>query len=85
MLTVGRRQSKPRGFHYEPRFHDPQKDERRRRAVRIQRTNASLYRKTKQPQFIAVGLGLVLALYLYINAETIFGRAAAAVSALLGV
>ena len=84
MLTVGRRQSKPRGFHYEPRFHDPKEDERRKRAIRIQRTNTSTFRKTKQPQFIAVGLGLVLALYLYINADTIFGRAAAAVSALVG-
>jgi hypothetical protein len=84
MLTAGRRQAKPRGFHYEPRFHDPKEDARRKRAVRIQRTNASTFRKTKQPQFIAVGLGLVLALYLYINAETIFGRAAEVVSALLG-
>ena len=84
MLSTGRRQRKPRGFHYEPRFHDPKEDARRKRAIRIERTGGSLYRKTKQPQFIAVGLGLVLALYLYINAETVFGRAAAGVSALFG-
>lgn len=84
MLSVGRQQAKPRGYHYEPRFHDPKADERRRRAVRIERTQASTFRKTKQPQFIAVGLGLILALYLYINADTIFARAAAMVSALIG-
>ena len=84
MLTVGRRQSKPRGFHYEPRFHDPKEDERRKRAIRIQRTGASTFRKTKQPQFIAVGLGLVLALYLYVNADAIFGAAAAALASFAG-
>ncbi|OZC03621.1 hypothetical protein [Rubricoccus marinus] len=84
MLTIGRRQAKPRGYHYEPRFHDPEADKRRRRSVRIQRTNASTFRKTKQPQFIAIGLGLVLALYLYINADAVFGRAVAGVSALFG-
>lgn len=75
MLSIGRKQRKPRGFHYEPRFHDPKKDERRKRQIRIQRPAGSLYRKTKQPTFIAVGLGLVLALYLYLNAEAIFGGA----------
>ena len=84
MLSVGRRQAKPRGYHYEPRFHDPKADERRKRAIRIQRTNASTFRKTKQPQFIAVGLALVLALYLYINGDTLFARAVAGISALFG-
>lgn len=84
MLTVGRRQAKPRGYHYEPRFHDPKADERRKRSVRIKRTNASTFRKTKQPQFIAVGLGLVLALYLYINAESLYSRVAGGISALFG-
>lgn len=84
MLTLGRRQAKPRGYHYEPRFHDPKDDEKKRRAIRIKRTNASTFRKTKQPQFIAVGLGLVLVLYLYINADAVFGRAVSGISALFG-
>ena len=75
MLSVGRKQHKPRGFHYEPRFHDQKEDERKKRRIRIERPAGSLYRKTKQPTFIAIGLGLVLALYLYINAEAIFGGA----------
>ena len=82
MLSIGRKQAKPRGYHYEPRFHDPKQDERKKRRVRIERPAGSLYRKTKQPQFIAIGLGLVLALYLYINAEAVFGGAVEGLSRL---
>ncbi|MEM1054158.1 MAG: hypothetical protein AAGI52_01425 [Bacteroidota bacterium] len=84
MLSIGRKQAKPRGYHYEPRFHDPKKDERRKRQIRIARPAGKLYRKTKQPHFIAVGLGLVLALYLYINAETVIGGAVEGLSRLFG-
>ena len=84
MLSIGRKQQRPRGFHYEPRFHDPKADERKKRRIRIERPAGSLYRKTKQPQFIAVGLGLVLSLYLYVNAEAIFGGAVEGLSRLFG-
>ncbi|MEM6327369.1 MAG: hypothetical protein AAF791_09655 [Bacteroidota bacterium] len=84
MLSIGRKQRKPRGFHYEPRFHDAKADERKKRRIRIERPAGSLYRKTKQPQFIAIGLGLVLALYLYINAESIVGGTIEGISRLFG-
>ena len=84
MLSIGRKQAKPRGYHYEPRFHNPDAEKRKRRRIRIERPAGSLYRKTKQPHFIAVGLGLVFALYLYINAEPIFGGFLAGLSRLFG-
>ncbi|HIG75012.1 MAG TPA: hypothetical protein EYQ24_10670 [Bacteroidetes bacterium] len=84
MLIVGRKQQKPRGFYYEPRFHDPKEEERKKRRIRIERPAGSLYRKTKQPQFIAVGLGLVLALYLYVNADAVFGGAVEGLTSLFG-
>lgn len=84
MLSLSRKQRAPRGFHYEPRFHDAKADERRKRHIRIERPAGSLYRKTKQPTFIAVGLGLVLALYLYLNAETLITRAAGGITTLFG-
>ena len=76
MLNVfSRQRAKPRRFQYEPRFHDPAKDERVKRRMRAGRHRARP--KTKQPAFIAVGLGLVLALYLYLNIDTLAERTAA--------
>ena len=58
---------KPRGFGYQPRFYDPEAEERRKRQLRFVRPSERRAHKTKQPQFIAVGLGLALALYLYLH------------------
>ena len=66
--------ARPRGFSYEPRFYDPEAEERRKRQLRFTRPSDRRQRKTKQPQFVAVGLGLVLAFYLYTNIETIVER-----------
>ena len=52
---------KPRGFGYQPRFYDPEAEERRKRQLRFTRPSERRSYKTKQPQFVAVGLGLVLA------------------------
>lgn len=71
------RMAKPRGFTYEPRFYDPDAEERRKRQLRFVRPSERRQRKTKQPQFIAVGLGLVLAFYLYLHIETIVERVTA--------
>lgn len=68
------RQASPRGFSYQPRFYDPEADERRKRQLRFVRPSERRQRKTKQPQFIAVGLALVLALYLFIHIEAITER-----------
>ena len=84
MLTIHKRLPKHRRFEYQPRFHDPSKDEAVKRQIRIRRANPATFRKTKQPQFIAVGLGLVGALYLFINGDEIFGRAVEGLSLLFG-
>ena len=84
MLTVHRRLRKPRRFEYHPRFHDPKEDAKRLRGIRIERTHRTGARKTRQPHFIAVGLGLVLAFYLYVNAEELFGRVVSFGSFLFG-
>lgn len=68
------RTARPRGFHYEPRFYDPDAEERRKRQLRFVRPSERRTHKTKQPQFIAVGLLLVVAFYLYVNFETIVER-----------
>ena len=65
---------KPRGFDYEPRFFDPDADARRKRQLQFTRPSERRTRKTKQPQFIAVGLGLVLAFFIYANIETLIER-----------
>ena len=76
MLNVfSRQRAQPRRFHYEPRFHDPTKDERLKRRMRVGRNRVRP--KTKQPAFIAVGLGLLLALYLYLHIDTLVERTAA--------
>ncbi len=67
---------KPRGFDYQPRFYDPDADGRRKRQLQFVRPSERRQYKTRQPQFIAVGLGLVLALYLFLNIESIAGRVA---------
>ena len=71
------RLARPRGFTYQPRFYDPEAEERRKRQLRFTRPSERRRRTTKQPQFIAVGLALVLALYLFINIETIVERVTA--------
>ena len=63
--------SRPRGFSYEPRFYDPDAEERRKRQLKFVRPSERRQRSTKQPQFVAVGLGLALAFYIYLNIETI--------------
>ncbi len=70
-----RGRAKPRKFSYEPRFYDPTKDDRLKRRMRSARPRVRP--KSMQPKFIAVGLGLVLALYLYVNIDSIAERAAA--------
>lgn len=69
--------ARPRGFSYQPRFYDPDKEERRKRQLRFTRPSERRMRTTKQPQFIAVGLGLVLAFYLYVNIGDIAERVTA--------
>lgn len=71
------RLARPRGFQYQPRFYDPEAEERRKRQLRFVRPSERRQRKTKQPQFIAVGLGLALALYLFLHIETIVERVTA--------
>ena len=71
------RLSRPRGFDYQPRFYDPEAEERRKRQLRFVRPSERRQRKTKQPAFVAVGLGLVLAFYLFLNIETIVERVTA--------
>ncbi|MDX1420143.1 MAG: hypothetical protein R3181_09260 [Rubricoccaceae bacterium] len=80
--TLSRRRAQPRRFSYEPRFYDPKKDERLKRRMRVERNRARP--KTKQPHFIAVGLGLVAALYLYLNIDEVVAGAAALGGALFG-
>lgn len=75
MLNLGSKRPSPRGFSYEPRFYDPKEAERRRRTVRIERP-PRVKRKTRQPAFIAVGLLLVLALYLYSRMDAVVEGAA---------
>ena len=76
MLNVfSRQRAKPRQFSYEPRFYDPTKDDRIKRRMRAGRLRVRP--KTKQPAFIAVGLALLLALYLYLNIDSIAERTAA--------
>ncbi|MEM0961868.1 MAG: hypothetical protein AAGK21_04895 [Bacteroidota bacterium] len=69
--------SKPRGFTYTPRFYDPDAEARRKRQLQFVRPSERRQRTTKQPTFIAVGLGLVLAFYLYLNIGAIAERVAA--------
>ncbi len=65
------RTARPRGFSYEPRFYDPEAEERRKRQLRFTRPSERRSYKTKQPQFVAVGLALALAFYLYLNIGSI--------------
>ncbi len=72
-----RKLARPKGFSYEPRFYDPDAEERRKRQLQFVRPSERRQRKTKQPQLIAVGLALVLAFYLYTHIETIAERVTA--------
>ena len=73
---IGGHKARPRGFDYQPRFYDPEKEERRKRQLQFVRPSERRSRKTRQPAFVAVGLGLVLVFYLYLNMETIAERVA---------
>ncbi|HLT46802.1 MAG TPA: hypothetical protein VK002_06195 [Rubricoccaceae bacterium] len=77
-----RQRVQPRRFHYEPRFYDPKKEERLKRRFRAERLRARP--KSKQPHFVAVALGLVVAFLLYLNIEEIAERAAAVGGVLFG-
>lgn len=66
-----RRSARPRGFTYEPRFYDGDAEDARKRRLQFRRPSEQRSRKTKQPAFIAVGLGLVVVFYLYTHIEQI--------------
>ena len=68
---------KHRQFDYQPRFYDPDAEERRKRQLAFVRPSERRKRTTKQPQFVAVGLGLALALYLYLHIDEIAARVGA--------
>lgn len=68
---IGGHKPRPRQFDYQPRFYDADAEDRRKRQLKFSRPSERRQYKTRQPAFIAVGLGLVLALYLYINMGTI--------------
>ena len=68
------RTERPRGFTYTPRFYDPEAEARRKRQLQFVRPSERRTRTTKQPQFIAVGLALVLAFYLFVHIDTIVER-----------
>jgi len=56
---------KPKGFNYEPRFYDPEKDPEIKRKQRLGFSrNRSHKRKVKSPLFWILLLGAVLFLYL---------------------
>lgn len=65
---------RPRRFEYQPRFYDASADARRKRQLAFVRPSEKRSRKTKQPAFIAVGLGLVAAFFLYVNMDVIVER-----------
>ena len=70
-----RRTARPRGFAYEPRFYDGDAEDARKRRLQFRRPSEQRSRKTKQPAFIAVGLGLVAVFYLYTHIDQITGGA----------
>ena len=67
LFDIGSKRIQPRSFGYEPRFYDPKAEDRSRRIHRRQIEIERKPRRTKQPAFIAVGLALVLVLYIYVN------------------
>ena len=66
--------ARPRGFEYRPRFYDPDAEDRRKRQLRFVPASQRRQRTTKQPAFVAVALGLVLAFYVYLNVGTVVDR-----------
>lgn len=68
-----RRTARPRGFQYHPRYFDAAADESRKRRLAFRRPSERRQHKTRQPAFIAVGLGLVAVLWLYLNADAVVG------------
>ncbi|MEM8558746.1 MAG: hypothetical protein AAGG50_13085 [Bacteroidota bacterium] len=61
---LGRRRAKPRQFQYQPRFHNPEKEEREQRLRRRIKMESNV-RRGQQPRFIAVAVLLLLALFIY--------------------
>jgi hypothetical protein len=70
---LARRTARPRGFQYHPRYHDPAADDARKRRLAFRRPSERRSHKTRQPAFIAVGLGLVVVWWLYVNADAVVG------------
>lgn len=66
-----RRTARPRGYHYEPRFYDADAEASRKRQLGFTRPSERRTHKTRQPAFIAVGLGLVLVFYLYTRIDAV--------------
>ena len=56
-----RNRPKPRRFQYEPRFYDPERDQKIKRRMHFK----SKTRRGKQPAFVAVAILLLLAFYAY--------------------
>ena len=71
-----RRTARPRGYHYEPRFYDGSAEDAKKRRLQFRRPSEQRTRTTKQPAFIAVGLGLVAVFYLYTHIDAVTGGAA---------
>ena len=63
-----------RRFTYEPRFYDPAAEDRRKRQLAFVKPSERRTYKTRQPAFIAVGLGLAAAFYLYVHADVVVER-----------
>lgn len=63
-----------RRFTYEPRFYDPDAEDRRKRQLAFVKPSERRSRKTRQPAFIAVGLGLVAVFFMYVNIDVIVER-----------
>lgn len=74
MIGNPRKLSRPRGFAYEPRYYNPDVEEKKKRRLRFAAPSDKRQRKTRQPAFVMVALGLVVAFYLYANLETITER-----------
>lgn len=72
---LSRRTARPRGFAYEPRFYDADEEEARKRRLRFSRPSERRQHKTRQPAFVAVGLGLVAAFYVYTHLDAVVGGA----------
>lgn len=70
---IVRRPARPRGYQYVPRFYDADAEDGRKRRLGFRRPSEQRSRKTRQPAFIAVGLLLVAAFWLYLNMDRVVG------------